>query len=149
MPGVDWRLYRAQLFQESRLQPDAISPAGAEGLAQFMPGTWLEVSRALGYDGLSPQMAAPAIEAGAYYMGRMRSIWTAPRQEADRHSLAMASYNAGAGNIIKAQRVAGGPPDYASIIAALPQVTGRHANETQTYVPRIWAYWQRMVISGA
>ncbi|WP_369625122.1 transglycosylase SLT domain-containing protein [Marinobacterium sp. BA1] len=146
LPGYDWRLWKAQLFQESRLKPDAVSPVGARGLAQFMPGTWAEVSQQLGYSGISPHASGPAITAGAYYQGRMISIWKAERPAADRYSLAAASYNAGAGNIIEAQRVAGGANDYASIIQALPQVTGHHARETTTYVERIWTYWQQMVL---
>ncbi|WP_163769991.1 transglycosylase SLT domain-containing protein, partial [Proteus mirabilis] len=31
--------FAAQLHQESGWRPDAISPAGAQGLAQFMPAT--------------------------------------------------------------------------------------------------------------
>jgi len=145
LPNVDWRLLKAQYFQESRLQPDAESPVGAQGIAQFMPGTWSDVSRQLGYVKLNPRMAGPSILAGAYYMSRMRNTWRAPRPEADRHSLAMASYNAGAGHLIKAQKLCGGANAYASIARCLPQVTGRHSRETITYVQRIWKYWTQMV----
>ncbi len=148
MPGVDWRLWKAQLYQESLLDPDAVSPAGAMGVAQFMPGTWRDVSRALGYDGITPFMAEPAIMAGAYYMGNLRRQWSAPRPEADRHSLAMASYNAGLGNILRAQRACTGQPLYSEIIPCLPQITGHHSRETRTYVQRIWSYWSRMLIGG-
>lgn len=148
MPGVDWRLWKAQLYQESLLDPAAVSPAGAMGVAQFMPGTWADVSRKLGLVGISPHAAGPAIDAGAYYMGSLRAQWSAPRPEMDRHSLAMASYNAGLGHLLRAQRLAGGAPDYASIIARLPEVTGRHSRETITYVQRIWGYWRQMVLGA-
>jgi len=39
LPGTDWRLLKAQLTQESDLNPRAVSPAGAQGIAQFMPNT--------------------------------------------------------------------------------------------------------------
>jgi len=146
LPGVDWRLLKAQYYQESRLDPAAVSPVGAAGIAQFMPGTWAEVSRQIGSGQISPHMAEPAIEAGAYYMAQLRKRWSAPRSEADRHSLALASYNAGLGNILKAQKLAGGAPDYAQIIKRLPEVTGRHAKETTTYVMRIWGYWTQMLL---
>lgn len=149
LPEYDWRLWKAQLYQESLLDPSAVSPVGARGLAQFMPATWAEVVGQLGYEGVSPHAAGPAIVAGAYYMARQVSVWKAPRPASDRYSLAAASYNAGAGNIITAQRVCGGPSGYADIITCLPRVTGEHATETKTYVQRIWQYWTQMLLGGA
>jgi membrane-bound lytic murein transglycosylase MltF len=147
MPGTDWRLLKAQFYQESHLKPEAVSPVGAAGVAQFMPGTWLDVSKQLGFsDHVSPHMAGPAILAGAYYMGKLRKNWSAPRPDADRHSLALASYNAGLGNLLKAQKISGGEPAYAAIIVELPQVTGHYSKETITYVSRIWNYWTKMVL---
>lgn len=147
MPGTDWRLFKAQLYQESLLDPTAQSPAGAEGIAQFMPGTWADVSRQLGFGSVSPYVSKYAIPAGAFYMGRLRRSWSAPRPEADRHSLAMASYNAGIGNLLKAQKVAGGANGYAEIIKALPQVTGHYSKETITYVERIWGFYVMQVVN--
>lgn len=139
--------WKGQLFQESRLDPAAVSPVGAAGLAQFMPGTWAQVSRELRLPaGLSPHHAW-AIEAGAYYMAKLRAQWTAPRPAEDRHQLAQSSYNAGLGNILAAQRRCGGPPGYEDIIRCLPHVTGRHAQETITYVRRI-AYWRHLIEAG-
>jgi len=40
-PGITAPLLAAQLEQESGWNPSAVSPAGAQGLSQFMPGTWL------------------------------------------------------------------------------------------------------------
>lgn len=143
LPAVDWRLYKAQLWQESRLDPDAVSPVGARGLAQFMPATWDEVVRDLGLGQAGPHEAV-AIDAGAYYMAKLRRIWGTPRPERDRHSLALASYNAGAGNLIKAQRLCGMAVRFDDIIRCLPQVTGRHAAETQHYVPAIYRHFERI-----
>lgn len=145
MPGVDWRVWKAQLYQESLLRPGAVSPVGARGLAQFMPPTWAEVSRTLGYEGVSPHDAEPSILAGAYYMSRLRRSWSSPRPERDRHSLAMASYNAGLGSILKSQRRCGGAVLYEPIIACLHHVTGRHAAETRGYAPRIWRHYAAML----
>ena len=144
LPGVDWKLLKAQYYQESRLNPDAVSPVGAAGVAQFMPGTWYEISKQLGYENISPHMAGPAIKAGAYYMAKLRKGWSSPRPETDRHSLALASYNAGFGNLLKAQRLAGGVPDYFRISKRLPDVTGDYSRETLTYVTRIWGYWVKL-----
>lgn len=142
LPGWDWRWWKAQLYQESRLNPSAVSPAGARGLAQIMPGTWRDEAPKLGYTGLSPHAAEPAIMVGAHYMQRMRRTWSADRSEADRRRLAQASYNAGAGNIIKAQRACNNARDWPQISQCLPQITGANATETITYVQRIerW-YW--------
>lgn len=57
MPGVDWRLLKAQYYQESHLKPNAVSPVGAAGVAQFMPATWRQISRELGYGNVSPHLA--------------------------------------------------------------------------------------------
>jgi soluble lytic murein transglycosylase-like protein len=140
-----WRAWKAQLYQESRLQPDAVSPVGARGLAQFMPGTWADVAREIGAGTASPHEARWAIPAGAYYMARLRRSWSSPRPQDDRHRLAQASYNAGLGNILKAQQRCGGARHYPEIIPCLEAVTGpRNSHETRTYVERIARWWAMM-----
>lgn len=140
-----WQVLKAQCYQESLLKADAVSPVGAKGLCQFMPATWQEAIAGLNLPrDASAFMPEYSIRAAAWYMQRQRAVWKAPRPEWDRHTLALASYNAGAGNLIKAQRVAGGVAGARPILDALPQVTGHHAQETQTYVDRIWQFWLRM-----
>jgi cell wall-associated NlpC family hydrolase len=39
-PQLSPALLAAQLYQESGFNPRAVSPVGAQGIAQFMPGTW-------------------------------------------------------------------------------------------------------------
>lgn len=133
----DWLYWKAQLYQESRLDPSAKSLVGAEGLAQFMPGTWEQITRQLGWSGISANQAGPAIEAGAFYMAKLRRSWSAKRPLIDRHQLAEASYNAGLGSLLRAQQLCGGKPLYADIIPCLPAVTGKYSTETITYVLRI------------
>lgn len=144
MPGVPWRLWKAQLYQESRLDPTARSPVGAEGLAQFMPATWQQVTADMGYGASLRTDAGVAINAGAYYMARLRRGWMSPRPEDDRHNLAMASYNAGMGSLIAAQRACGMPVLYEAIMRCLPQVTGIHARETAGYAPSIRRWFAMM-----
>ncbi|NYZ69434.1 transglycosylase SLT domain-containing protein [Endozoicomonas sp. SM1973] len=146
LPEIDWRLFKAQLYQESRLKPNAVSPAGAQGLGQIMPGTWSDISRQLKLDKHLVFDPESNIQASAFYMAKMRKFWTAPRPAADKHSLALASYNAGAGNILKAQKRCNNARLYQLIIKCLPNVTSHHAKETTTYVKRIWRYWVSMLV---
>lgn len=132
-------LWKAQLKQESLCNPNAVSPVGARGIAQFMPGTARDVER-WRKQGFDPLVANLAIENGAYLMARYRRFWKTPRPEYERHKLTAASYNAGPGNIAKSQKRCGNPSDYEDIMRCLPQITGRHARETQGYWPRIAAY---------
>jgi len=139
--------WKAQLYQESRLDPSAVSPVGAAGLAQMMPGTWADLTRELRLGAASPH-APIAIQAGAYYMAKLRRVWRAGRDATDRQPLAQASYNAGAGNILKAQTECGGAKAWAAIAPCLGTVTGaRNARETTTYVARITRY-QTMLEAG-
>ncbi len=146
----DWIAWRAQLFQESRLNPLAVSPAGAAGLAQFMPGTWRDMVRHMRLPpGVSPHSEI-AIDAGAFYMARLRRTWSAPRPSQERHFLAQASYNAGPGNIINAQMLCGGARDWVDIAPCLSRVTGpRHSAETIGYVASIIRWRVRMMAEGA
>jgi len=126
---------------ESRLDTNATSPVGAMGLGQFMPATWNEVSKQLGFpSGVSAYASSYNIQAQAYYMRNLRNNFKKERPERDRHSLALASYNAGLGNILKAQQKANNTLLWAPTAKALPMVTGSHAKETTTYVTRIWSY---------
>lgn len=138
LPGYDWQWLKAICISESGLKPTAVSPVKAAGLCQFMPGTWKDVSRDLGLpasaDVFNPELN---IIAASYYMHKMQATWRAPRPIPDRKKLANASYNAGAGHLIKAQKRCGGVNLYDGIIACLPLITGHHSKETITYVKRI------------
>ena len=139
-PSLPWYWNKAQLVAESRLNPNAVSPVGAMGLGQFMPATWKDVSRALDFGDATAFAPALNIQAQAYYMRQLRSQFKRERPEWDRHSLALASYNAGLGNVLKAQQRGGNSLLYAPMANALPLVTGHHSKETTTYVKRIWEY---------
>lgn len=142
----DWKLWKAQLFQESTLDPLARSKSGAKGLAQFMPKTWSDITRQLGWSGISAIQAGPAIEAGAFYMAKLRHQWRrSNRTMPERHKLAEASYNAGIGNILAAQTKCENATLWADISACLIKITGPvKSQETLTYVQRI-AQWRVMM----
>lgn len=140
-PEFSW--WKAQVCQESHLNPDAISPVGAEGLSQIMPATYAEVVRQLNWDGrvkaFNPDRA---IRAGAYYQWRMRKTWGSEgRADADRNRLGNAAYNAGTGSVLKAQKACGGVRLWEDIAPCLPAVTGaQFSHETITYVDNISRY---------
>lgn len=138
------KAWKAQLFQESRLDPAAVSPVGARGLAQFMPGTWNEVLGQMGRQG-SPHDPSLAIEAGAIYMAKLRHTWRRDRTPVERNPLAQAAYNAGTGSILKAQAKCGDARMWPEISPCLVDVTGeKFSHETRTYVDRISKYWKQM-----
>jgi len=55
--GLDWTLLAAQGYAESGFNPKAVSYAGAQGIAQFMPGTWPQWGKG---DPFNPADAIPA-----------------------------------------------------------------------------------------
>jgi hypothetical protein len=80
--NVSAALLAAQLYAESNFNPFAQSPAGAQGIAQFMPGT----AKAMGLS--NPFDAEAAINAQAHLMrDLLRQFGAVP--------LALAAYNAG------------------------------------------------------
>lgn len=144
--GTDWRLLKAQCYQESRLNPHAVSPAGAVGLCQFMPATWRDMQDRHGFTNM--WLPEQSIRAAAVYMNTLHKGWSSPRPSADRYALALASYNAGFGNILKAQKRCDMAALYADITPCLEQVTGYHAKETTGYVRNIVAKWFPMMVLG-
>lgn len=138
-PGDDWRWWKAQLYQESRLNPNARSPAGAEGIAQFMRGT------AAQYGIVDRRLAEPSILAGARLMRDNVRFWKARRTPASRRRLAQSGYNCGNGNLVKAQTRCGGHREFEAIMECLPAVTGaKNARETAGYAPHIERWFREM-----
>jgi Transglycosylase SLT domain/Peptidase_C39 like family len=86
--GIDPDLFARQINQESGFNPNAGSPAGAQGIAQFMP----ETARGLGIDPTDPGQALPAAaNLMKSYLAKYGGDW----------SKALAAYNAGPGNVDK------------------------------------------------
>jgi membrane-bound lytic murein transglycosylase F len=146
LSGYDWRWFKAQGYQESLLEASAVSHAGAMGIMQIMPGTWREETERLGIIA-SPFNPKVNIRVGVFYMKRMVRFWKAPRPDMERLWLAFASYNAGAGNILKAQTLSRQEPLWKDISPHLKNITGRHSNETITYVRKI-RKWYKQLLAG-
>lgn len=106
-----------------------------------MPGTAKDVGRVLKVSSDQFWLPEVSIRAAGYYMGKLITSWKSPRPTMDRHKLALASYNAGIGHLLKAQRLCGKPLLYDEIIVCLPIVTGHHSKETIGYTQYILDRW--------
>lgn len=119
----------AQLQQESGWNPNATSPVGASGIAQFMPSTWAS-SGMDGDDDGAADINDPhdAIWSQGHYMcnlaSQIQSLIDAGSVKGDVVSLSLAAYNAGLGAVM----TYGGIPPY---------------SETQNYVSTITANAQK------
>jgi soluble lytic murein transglycosylase-like protein len=108
-------LIEALVWQESRWHAGAVSPKGAEGLTQLMPGT----ARAMGVDPRNPDAN---LEGGARYL----------REQLDRFDgdleKALAAYNAGPGRV----ESAGGVPNIRETQAYVSAVLGRLSDHSRS-----------------
>ena len=86
--GIPVPFFARLLWQESRFKPTEVSQAGAQGVAQFMPGTAAEVGLD---DPFDPMKALPA---SARFLRKLRDDF-------GNLGLAAAAYNAGPGRVQK------------------------------------------------
>ncbi len=98
--GFDWRLVTAQMYQESKFNPKAKSHVGARGLMQLMPRT----AKAMGVKNTSDP--ALNIKGGIKYMDWLRDRFDSNLPISERLWFTLASYNAGAGHVHDARRLA-------------------------------------------
>jgi len=110
--GVPIQVLAGLLNAESGFNPRSRSGAGAVGIAQFMPGTWKGLPKE--FSSGSPLDPNLAIQASAYYLKQQYNNFGS-------WELALAAYNAGAGNVKKY----GGIPPF---------------KETQNYVKKVMGY---------
>ncbi len=106
--NVPMNLLAAQLYAESGFNPFATSPAGARGIAQFMPGT------ARSYGLANPFDPTEAIDAQAHLMSDLLKRFDG------KIALALAGYNAGPGAVERY----GGVPPYAETRAYVARILG-------------------------
>lgn len=111
-PSVPVLLY--QLQQESNFDPTAVSSAGAQGIAQFMPGTAAQF-------GIDPMNPTQSIQAQAQYMAQLYN-------EFGSITGALAAYNWGPGNLSSAIQQYG--PNWSDWSPYAP-------SQTQNYVATI------------
>ena len=118
--NVSAGLLAAQLLAESNFNPYAVSPAGAQGIAQFMPGT----AAAYGLD--DPFDPEKAIDAQAHLMSDLlRQFGSVP--------LALAAYNAGPGAVAACDCV----PPYPETQAYVARILGLLDGAGELTVPTL------------
>jgi hypothetical protein len=116
-------LLAAQIEAESGWNPRAVSPAGAQGLTQFMPAAWATWGRDANSNGVSsPLDPADAIDAQGRYMcflaTSMAAAVHAGRARGQVVPLALAAYNAGPSAVLRYR----GVPPYAETTAYVAHI---------------------------
>jgi len=98
----DWLLIAAQAYQESRFDQNKRSPAGAVGVMQVLPST--AAGKEVGIPDISS--IEDNVHAGVKYLHWLRETYFSSEKIAplDRVLFSFAAYNAGPGNMKRAQR---------------------------------------------
>ena len=127
-----WTMVHAISRQESQFDREAVSHAGARGTMQLMPGTAREVAGKLGLPYDVARLTRDTdynIMLGSSYFAQMLSYWSG------NYPLAVASYNAGPGNVRSWIRANGDPrlagADIVRWVEDIP------IYETRNYVQRV------------
>ncbi len=118
--NVSAALLAGQLMAESNFDPDAGSPAGAQGIAQFMPST------AAAYGLRDPFDPVEAIDAQAHLMSDLLRQFGDP-------SLALAAYNAGPAPV----EACGCVPDYPETKAYVSRILALLGGAGALLIPAI------------
>jgi transglycosylase-like protein with SLT domain/D-alanyl-D-alanine carboxypeptidase-like protein len=123
--NVSAALLAAQLMAESNFNPFAVSPAGAQGIAQFIPST------AAAYGLHDPFDPEAAIDAQAHLMSDLL------RQFAGAPALALAAYNAGPASVEACDCVPGYPETQAYVSRILALLDGASVLTVPTFEVRL------------
>lgn len=102
-PGLDWKIIKCQVSQESGFNPEAVSSCGARGLLQLMPTTAREMGVALADHLFYPETN---LIAGIKYLKIQYDRFREIHDHEERVKFALAAYNGGRGYINKALKIA-------------------------------------------
>tara|TARA_R110001592_G_C13193003_1_gene753589 strand:- start:43642 stop:44190 length:549 start_codon:yes stop_codon:yes gene_type:complete len=147
LPTWDYRWLKAQGYQESLLNPYAVSYVGASGIMQVMPATWNDITNNLGWKMANIFDPSLSIHAGAYYDSKLWKQWRSKRTVDSRRNLTFASYNAGLKSLLDAQKACHMKTEWEDISPCLVQITGKHSKETLTYVERINRWYMQIYLN--
>lgn len=139
--GFDWLMIGAQAYQESRLNHDLVSPAGAVGVMQILPSTAADSN--VGISDI--RQLENNIHAGVRYLKFLRENYfsdPAVSPEAQVH-FAHAAYNAGPARVRRMRKLAakmGLDPNkwFGNVETAALRIVGQ---ETVRYVVNIQKYY--------
>lgn len=112
--GIDANFFVRLLWRESLFDPSAVSPKGAQGIAQFMPSTAQKRGLA------DPFEPFAAVAASAHYLAELKTAF-------GNHGLAAAAYNAGEERVSRWLAGKGGMPGETRDYVAY--VTGRDVED--------------------
>jgi soluble lytic murein transglycosylase-like protein len=130
---LDKALVYAMVRQESRFNPQAVSPVGATGLMQVMPAA---AAAAAGDDKLRTDRTPLFDPAFNLRVGQDYFTWLLEKGVGHDLVRAVAAYNGGPTTVARAAQMLGGQADSLLLMECLP------AQETRTYVQRVLAgYW--------
>ncbi|WP_314083318.1 transglycosylase SLT domain-containing protein [uncultured Rothia sp.] len=117
--GFPISLIAATIHQESGWDPNIVSGVGAQGLAQFMPGTWASFGN--GGDPFNPHDAIPAM---GRYMAYLKTTLRNAGVDGDEIDNVLRAYNAGPGAVMR-------------------RTGGYNTDENNNYAPAIKSHWQQ------
>ena len=124
--GLDPNLVRGLILQESYYNPKAKSRVGATGLMQLMPATASDHAKRLGVRFATSRLENPKVnvQLGTFHLRMLVDMF------GGNTYLAIASYNAGQGNVLKWRRAAPRKPTD-EFLESIP------FQETRNYVKRV------------
>ena len=140
--GLDPLMVASVVLAESNFKADAVSRVGAKGLMQLMPNTdkWLD-------DDIDGFDVEGNLDNGCRYLDWLKKYFNKRFPEIigmDLWRIVWAGYNAGQGNIKKALELAKVNSLWYQFDIwkkYLPEITGKHSEETTGYVKKIDKFW--------
>lgn len=122
----------AQIQTESSWNPRAVSPAGAEGLSQFLPSTWAHIGQDDDGSGVaSPYDPGDAIMAQGRYDCEIVQQVRAAGISGDLTKLALAGYNAGPGAVITSRGIPA-IPETTAYVASILSLASKYTSTSTT-----------------
>lgn len=139
--GLPVGLVLAVIAQESSFKATAVSPTGAKGLMQLMPGTITHINGAGGASVLDPFDPEQNVAGGCWYLHWVRQQIPAAKVVAgEEWKFALGAYNGGIGRVTGAidKALTGAPRSprvaWDDIASAMPL-------ESRRYVPAVLTRW--------